>query len=220
MLPEGKMSSRKGNVVFFEDLKQTLTAAIESKMRGGGDDDDAAQGGSVDRTGWSDEQWAETVHRLAVACLRYGMLRSSNTTRVVFDADAWTNLTGDSGAYLLYSLARISGILRRASAPAPGALAAAAASCSALGEPAERMLLGHLLAYGRALEAVERTCDPSLLATWLYDGAKLFSRFYHDCPVLKAEAGVRAARLGLVTATREVMTRALSAIGIEPVDAM
>jgi arginyl-tRNA synthetase len=38
--------------------------------------------------------------------------------------------------------------------------------------------------------------------------------------VLKAEAGVRAARLGLVTATREVMTRALSAIGIEPVDAM
>ena len=186
----------------------------------GGDVNDEAGGGSVDRSGWSDEQWSDTVHKLAVACLRYGMLRTSNTTRVVFDLEEWTNLTGNSGAYLLYSLARISGILRKAAAPAPSALATAAVDCTTFGEPAERMLLGHLQLYGRTLEAVERTLDPSLLATWLFDGAKLFSRFYHDCPVLKATPGVREARLGLVLATREVMTRGLRAIGIEPVEEM
>jgi arginyl-tRNA synthetase len=218
MLPAGKMSSRKGNVVYLSDLRRSITDAIESKMRGGAEDE--AGGGSVDRASWSAERWADTVHKVAVACLRYGMLKSSNTTRVIFDVEDWTNLTGDSGAYLLYSLARISGILRRADAPPPDVLAAAAAACAELGEPAERMLLGHLLLYPRTLEAVERTCDPSLLATWLYDGAKLFSRFYHDCPVLKASPPVRAARLGLVTATRAVMGRGLRAIGIEPVDEM
>ncbi|HKX45981.1 MAG TPA: arginine--tRNA ligase, partial [Planctomycetota bacterium] len=105
MLPDGKMSSRKGKVIPFHELRTALRAAIEAKMR---------SGDPADRAAWGAEQWSETIDRVAAACLRYGMLRVSNTTRVIFDIDAWTSLDGETGAYLLYSLARVSGIFRRA----------------------------------------------------------------------------------------------------------
>ncbi|MEZ5977286.1 MAG: arginine--tRNA ligase [Planctomycetota bacterium] len=211
MLPEGKMSSRKGKVIPFFELRRVLREAIETKMRE--DERDT-------RSGWSEEKWSETVDRVAVACLRYGMLQVANTTRVIFDVDAWTNLEGESGAYLLYSLARISGIFRRADGAAALDLAAAARAESGFGELAERALLGHLLRYPRVLAQVESTCDPSHLANWLFDGAKTFSRFYHDCPVLKAEPALRDARLALVRATEQVMSAGLRTLGVEPVDAM
>ncbi len=212
MLPEGKMSSRAGNVIYFEDLKRGITDAVDEQMR--------ASDGGADRSGWTREQWNETVHKVTLACLRYGMLQVTNTTRVVFDMKAWTNVLGDSGAYLLYSLARISGIFRKAGDVDTPSLAGAAAESSDFGAEAERMLLNHLLLYPRTLAAVVRTCEPSLMATYVYDGAKLFSRFYHDCPVLQAEEPLREARLGLVLAAREVLGRGLRAIGIEPVEEM
>ena len=211
MLPEGKMSSRKGKAIPFSELKDTLSAAIEDKMRS----DERA-----DRAHWNDEQWRTTIDRLAVACLRYGMLSVSNTTRVIFDIDAWTNLEGESGAYLMYGLARIAGIQKKGGASDPTALADAAATCAEFGEEAERALLTHLTRMTDILAQVERDCDPSLLATWVYEGTKHFSRFYHDCPVLKAEEPLRSTRLALIHATSEVLGKGLRTLGIEPVDEM
>jgi arginyl-tRNA synthetase len=211
MLPDGKMSSRKGKVIPFHELQRELGAAIEERMRS-----DQRQ----DRSQWSAEQWQRTTDRIAVACLRYGMLSVTNTTRVIFDLEQWTELEGETGAYLLYSLARISGIFRKGGRTAPAELAAAARGAAEFGAEAERGLLNHLLAYGEVLEQVERTTDPSALARWLFDGARAFSRFYHDCPVLSAPEPLRSARLGLVSATEQVLGHGLRTLGIEPVDEM
>jgi arginyl-tRNA synthetase len=211
MLPTGKMSSRKGTAIPFHELVRELRGAIEEKMRG----DERS-----DRSAWSAEQWEETVQRVAVACLRFGMLRATNTTRVVFDLDAWTSLEGETGAYLLYSLARISGIHRKGGRPDPAELLERIAAADEFGAPAERALLNHVLGYPAVLAQVERTCDPSQLATWLFEGARAFSRFYHDHPVLKAEEPLRSARLGLVHATEAVLGAGLRTLGIEPVEEM
>ena len=212
MLAEGKMSSRKGKVITFTELKRLLTESIEEKMR----DDERGL-----RAGWSAEQWEQTVQAIAVACLRYGMLRVTNTTRVIFDADSWTALDGETGAYLLYSLARVSGIFRKAGeATDDAALADAARSAADFGAEAERALLNHLLRHGEVLAQVERTGDPSHLATWLYEGARAFSRFYHDCPILSSESPLREARLALVRATEQVLGHGLRTLGIEPVAEM
>ncbi|MHC4261122.1 MAG: arginine--tRNA ligase [Planctomycetota bacterium] len=211
MLPEGKMSSRAGKVVTFADVRQDILAAISKRMR---------EDERTDRSGWSEQQLQDTTDAIAVACLRYGMLSVSNTTRVVFDADDWTNLEGETGAYLLYSLARISGIHRKGGKTDPAELSEAARAAGDFGVEAERALLNHLLAFGSVLEQVERTTDPSPLASWLYDGAKAFSRFYHDCPVLSAEEPLRGARLALIQATERVLGQGLSTLGIRPVEAM
>jgi arginyl-tRNA synthetase len=207
------MSSRRGTAIPFGELRGAVERAIEEKMRS----EERPQ-----RAAWDRRRWEDTVRRIAVACLRYGMLRAGNTTRVVFDVDAWTNPEGDSGAYLLYGLARISGIFRKGGRPSPAELAAAlpAGGAAGFGHEAERRLLNHLLEWPRVLADVERDCDPSRLATFVFEGVKEFSRFYHECPVLKAEPGLREARTGLVAAAELVLARGIALLGCEPVEEM
>jgi arginyl-tRNA synthetase len=211
MLPDGKMSSRKGKIIPFHELRAAMQGAILEKMR-------SDERGT--RASWDEAKWATTVQRVAVACLRYGMTKVSNTTQVIFDVDDWTNLEGESGAYVMYGHARLASILAKAPAAALADLDRAAVRAAGFGAEAERALLGHLVRYPRVLAQVEASCDPSHLSAWLYDGTKLFSRFYHDCPVLKADGELLGARLALVQAAASVMARGLRTLGIEPVDEM
>ncbi len=208
MLPEGKMSSRKGTAIPLSELRESIIASIEAKMKA-----DLR----VEHEDWSEQQSREIARKVGQACTKYGMLQMGNNRRVVFDMDAWTNPEGDTGAYLLYSLARIAGIHRKAGEQAKeGAVPAE----SGFGSEEERDLLNHLLAFAGVVERVESTCDPSHVAHWLFQCAKHFSRFYQQCPVLQAEPGLRAARLTLVACTETVMRRGLDLIGIVPVEAM
>ena len=70
------------------------------------------------------------------------------------------------------------------------------------------------------LRRAENTCDPSVLASYVYEGAKRFSSFYQECPVLKAEPALKLARLKLAACTQRVFTEALALLGIEAVDSM
>ncbi len=206
-----KMSSRAGTSIPLHRIQTEVCGAIEAKMR---------SDERTDRAEWTEQQWQETVQRLAVACLRYGMLSMGNTTRIGFDMDAWTSFEGESGAYLQYGLARISGIFKKSERPDLATAAGNLSSAEAFGGDAERTLLNHLLRYGEILAAVERDLDPSNLAHYVFEGTKLFSRFYHDCPVLKAEEPLRSSRLALVAATEAVLGRAVGCLGIQPVSGM
>ncbi|MDF1701225.1 MAG: arginine--tRNA ligase, partial [Planctomycetota bacterium] len=175
MLPEGKMSSRNGTAIPLHELRRRVSEAIRAKMQ--------AEDRS-DRSDWTATQWDDTVEKVALACLKYGMLHVGNNRRVIFDIEDWTNPEGDTGAYLLYSLARIAGIQRKGgdgvdlSAPLPAG--------SGFGAETERALLGHLLRFPAEVRRAEETCDPSGLANYVYEGAKHFSRFYAECPVIQA----------------------------------
>ncbi|MDA1193779.1 MAG: arginine--tRNA ligase [Planctomycetota bacterium] len=209
MLPSGKMSSRNGTAIPLHELRTRVTDAIRAKMEAEA---------RPERAAWSETQWQATIERVAIACLKYGMLKVGTTRRVIFDIEDWTNPEGDTGAYLLYSLARIAGIQRKAEQTV--ALDADVPAGSGFGNDAERALVGHLQRYGAEVARAEETCDPSGLAAFLFDGAKHFSRFYQECPVLQAEPALRKARLMLAAATQAVFTRALDLLGIEPVEAM
>ena len=99
-------------------------------------------------------------------------------------------------------------------------LADGARESAEFGAEPERALLTHLLAYAGVLEQVERTSDPSPLSAWIYEGARAFSRFYHDCPVLSADEPLRSARLALILATERILGHGLRTLGIEPVEQM
>ena len=201
MLPAGKMSSRKGTAIPFHQLRTRVLDAIRAKM--------AAAGSEVDEA---------AADKVAVACLKYGMLHVGNGRRVIFDIEDWTNPEGDTGAYLLYSLARIAGIQRKAGEGVD--LTAPVPADSGFGVEAERGLLNHLTSFPQTVKRVEDTCDPSVLAGYVYEGAKRFSRFYQECPVLKAEPALKLARLKLAACTQRVFTEALHLLGIEAVESM
>lgn len=206
VLPEGKMSSRDGTAVPLHVLRAAVEAATAERTA-------IPPGANRD----------EVVHRVGVACLKYGMLRIGVNKRVVFSLDDWTNPEGDTGAYLLYGLARIRSIVRRAHAElgVQVDLGDGVQPGSAFGEAAaERGLLSHLLALPGAVERAAAGDDPSTLAGWAYDAARAYSRFHHECPVLKAEPDLLRARLALIQATDAALTLGLHLLGITPLDAM
>lgn len=203
VLPEGKMSSRKGTAIPLNDLRDAVTRVIDER--------------TPQADGQSPEQRQDTVRKIAIACLKYGMLKVGTNKQVVFALDEWTQPEGDTGAYILYNLARIRSIFR---------LAGASVDVTDLSTPTdfgateERALLTHTLRFPEILQKAARNADPSLVAGWVYDGARLFSRFYRACPVLKAEQPLRTQRLALLQLTDKALTSGLAVLGITPVDEM
>jgi arginyl-tRNA synthetase len=78
-----------------------------------------------------------------------------------------------------------------------------------------------LAAYNGTLAAAAEHMDPSLVSAYLYDLAKAFSRFYHDCPILQAETPeLSAARLDLARAVLAVLRNGLSLVCIPFLESM
>jgi arginyl-tRNA synthetase len=122
--------------------------------------------------------------------------------------------------------ARISSMLRRASEGGPEAPAAAEGGAGPyrselLTGDAEWEVLKTLAAYNGAVADAASKTDPSLLAAYLYELSRSFSRFYHDCPVLNAPAAdLAAARLALCRGVLRVLRDALDLICIPFLETM
>lgn len=152
---------------------------------------------------------------IALAAIKYADLSSGLQKDYVFDAARMTATTGNTGPYLQYAHARVSGILRKAQAEGWGA-----GTVTVLDEPAEQALALQLSRFGEVVAEVAQTLQPHKLCTYLFDTATALSSFYEQCPVLKSEGAVRESRLAICAATRTVLGRGLDLLGIVAPDRM
>lgn len=200
-LPEGKMKSREGTVVDADDLINSLRdGAIEEIVAKGREE---AVGDP-----------AAVAEKIALGALHYYLLKATPTKDMLFNPKESLSFNGDTGPYLQYMGARICSILRKAQEVGLAPLAASEAA-SLLTHEAEWELVKVLEQYPKILVKAAQNLDPSQVAGYLYDVAKAFSRFYHDCPTLAlAQENVQlaAARLFLVTCTRQVLENGLDLI--------
>ena len=130
-------------------------------------------------------------------------------------------MTPESGA-------RIRSIFRRAGAmpiigadpgpstgPSTGADPGIRGSRVAVTAAPERALALQLLGFGAVVTGVGETAEPHRLCAYLFDVASLFTTFYEECPVLKAEPeSLRARRLALCALTLRVLTEGLGLLGV------
>jgi len=128
---------------------------------------------------------------------------------------------GNTGPYLQYATARIRSIFRRADAGANAgagvgdAEAAARRSGIVVTAGPERALALRLLDFGAMVTQLGETAEPHRLCAYLFDVASLFTTFYEECPVLKAEPeSLRASRLALCALTFDVLTLGLTLLGV------
>jgi arginyl-tRNA synthetase len=84
----------------------------------------------------------------------------------------------------------------------------------------EIALAKHLLNFGLVLETVAEEHRPNFLCNYLYELAGRFTRFYENCPVLKADAQQRSTRLVLCEVTGRVLRQGLDVLGIETPEEM
>jgi len=190
-LKSGKMSSRSGSVVLAEDI----ISAVEKEV-----------GENVEDK--------ELVSKVGMAAIKYAFLKPGVRNDIKFDVKESISTTGDSGPYLLYILARIRSILRKE---------ASSGNVEVLEnvEVEEKALLLKLSFFEEVVEKSAKDYDPSKIAQYLFDLAKLFNVFYEKCPVLKAEDKVvKNFRLNLIKKIEEVTDKGLYLLGIESVDKM
>lgn len=206
VLPDGKMSSRKGNVILMSSLQERLLAKINSEF--------------LDKYigEWSDEERANAAHKIALATMRYGMLNLENNSLVVFDMDEWTAKTGNTGPYMMYAYARTRSILRELGTTSTDF---SNVRWDLLTDETEADVLRWINEYHGVLQGACRRYSPHMVCSFVYELAKRFSRMYQNCSVLRAETPeLQRARAGLVCATGLVIKHALSILGIDTIERM
>ncbi|MCM1407708.1 MAG: arginine--tRNA ligase [Treponema brennaborense] len=206
-LPEGRMKSREGTVVDADDLIDSLRSGALEEIAAKGREEAVGD--------------PETVaEKVALGALHYYLLQITPTKDMLFNPKESLSFNGNTGPYLQYMGARISSVLRKAEhsgvLPADSEQAA-----QQLTENAEWELVKILDEYPAVLEKAAQTLDPSVVASYLYDLSKSFSRFYHDCPILAAEkSGVAEARLLLAQCVLQVLKNAMHLILVPFLESM
>ncbi len=152
----------------------------------------------------------ELAKKIALAAIKFSILRVSPLKEVVFDWDKALAIEGDSGPYLLYSYVRASSILRKALNPVDEE--------EVPFSDVEKELLLLISKFNEFVEKAVTSFDPSILADYLLDLAKAFHSFYSKERVIGSVD--EAKKVSIVRKFAETMERGLSLLGIEVVDKM
>lgn len=197
-----RLSTRRGKVVYLEDvLSRAISEAksiIEQKNPALPDKDEVAKS-------------------VGIGAVVFNDLKSYRMHDVDFRYEDVLNFDGETGPYVQYTHARASSVLRKAQ----GANLALPNEAQFHRMTESEWRLVHLM--NQADEIFERAVDgldPSLIARFALDVSHAFNRFYHDDPILTAEADLRSQRLALTDATRAVIAKALFLLGLAAPEAM
>jgi arginyl-tRNA synthetase len=206
-LPEGKMKSREGTVVDADDLLDELERLAAEEIRAKEREDDVA-----DLTG--------TARDVALGALNYWLLQVTAGKDMTFDPRESISFNGDTGPYLQYTGARISSMLRKFE-ERRDKYAAGAYTAPALSLPEEWEIAKSLAQFPEVVSAAAGELNPSVVAAYLFELCKSFSRYYQDHPVLRNEdANLVVSRIALVGAVLQVLRNGLSLLGIPFLSAM
>lgn len=147
---------------------------------------------------------------IAAASIRYYLLRFHLQTEVVFDLEQATEVSGNTGVYLLYSYARSHSILDKAKY-SPMSIDAAAITEL---DTAELSLMRQLAYWPDILRSAVEELAPNHLCTYAHELSSLFNHFYAVCPILKAEPLKKIFRLWLTNRYKETLHEALDLLGL------
>ncbi|HKP80787.1 MAG TPA: arginine--tRNA ligase [Pyrinomonadaceae bacterium] len=220
--PYIEMSGRKGLGVKADDLINQLEAGALTEVEKRNPDlpDDAKKA---------------TAHLVAVAALRYFLLKFTRNTVIAFDFKEALSFEGETGPYCQYAAVRTNSIFRKLgdeTVAAADTLMKEVAGDAALQARVSQVLSGEggteiwsLLMSTQQLDEVIAQCrnsaEPANLARYTFSLARAFSRFYHDHRILTEPDEVRRAVLTTVTKiVRTQLTTALSILGINVPDKM
>jgi len=223
-LPEGRMSTRKGNVIFLEDVLDEAVSRVAA---------------IIEEKNPDLEDKAAAAEMLGLGAVVFFNALNDRVKPITFTWDRVIALDGDTGPYVQYACARILSVLRKAGGgwadlARPGAEpgpAGAALAFPAAAPPADlagleaapaQALLFELAGLPEAYRTMQRENMGTALARQLLAIAKAFSGFYTNCPILWTENSdaVRDARLALCVATARALRQGLFILGIQAPEAM
>lgn len=196
-LPTGKMSSRTGKVVTGESLLADLEKAVMDKMESTGVD-------------LGQEERNKVVSQVAVAAVKFTVLKQGIGKDIVYDQEAAISFEGDSGPYLQYTYARAQSVLRKS-----GWKGSEPAKMGSNLSEEEKAILRWIYRYPEQVEEAIREDAPHSVATYLLELARRYNTFYNKHQILKAENDLREMRLVITQAVAQVLANGVWILGIE-----
>jgi len=204
---DAKISTRRGNVIFLEEV---LEEAIERVRRIIRERREQAYRDRVREKVLDEEQIESVARAVGTGAIVFNALYVDNNREVLFDWDRQLDFNGETGPYVQYSHARVAGILGGASAdelrnPEP----------KLLSTDAEYALARAILRLPLEADRARIANQPAQVARYLISLTKVFNQFYDKCHVLGSEGALRRSRLMLVDAAREALAVGLRLLGLQ-----
>ena len=194
------LSTREGHVVYLDDL---LHEAI-GKARA-----------IIDEKSPDLENKDEVARQVGIGAVVFFDLYNNRIKDIDFSWERALNFDGETGPYVQYTHARACSVLRKA-----GETGAVEPDFAALADPYSQDVVRLIEQFPDILKSAVNRSEPSMVTRFAVDLAQAFNKFYYENKVMVDEPAVRAARLMLTDAVRQVLRQALYLIGVETPERM
>ena len=196
LLPEGKMSTREGNIIKLEDL---LNEAISRAKE------------IIEQKNPDLENKEEVAKKVGIGAVIFNDMSASRIKDEVFDWNTILNFQGETGPYIQYTYVRTKSVLEKA-----GYLPKIEdVNTENLSDDYSMAILKLIYNFEDVLVQVTDKNEPSILARYLIDLAKAYSSFYNENKIIVEDKDVQNARVYLTYATSEVLKQGANLLGIE-----
>ena len=202
-LPEGKMSTRQGNVVFMDDLLEEAHAQASAVVR-------------ELRPEYDDDKVAKIAEAVGTAAVRFNIIKVSPEKGFTFRWEEALAFEAGSAPFIMYAHTRACSISKRADALPTSSIQRP--SVDAMPEGLVD-LLRLMCKHNDVLERSVREQKAHLFALHMLELANAYNGFYRDCPVVK-ENEVDGFAFAISQMARELMRTGLEGLGITPIEEM
>jgi len=199
-LPNGKMKSREGTVVDADELMDEMIATAT---------DMANEPGRLQ--GVPEDERDDVLRMIGLGALKYFILKVDPRKTMLFDPSESIDFNGNTGPFIQYTYARIQSVLRKCCEDYK-----AVDISAVVPNEKETSLIQKLADFTAVVADAGKNYSPALIANYVYDLAKEYNQFYHDCSILKEQdQAVRCFRQLLSETVADVIKRGMSLLGIE-----
>lgn len=200
-LPSGKMKSREGTTVDADHLIEEMVGTAEHMTR------------ALGKVEAFDEAESKKLYEmLGIGAIKYFLLRVNPKKRLLFNPEASIDFQGHTASFIQYTHARICTMLSKASQEVVEAPQVWSSSL----EEAEKNLIFQLARFHDSLVAAAKAYNPTFIADYVYQLAKVYNHLYAAMPIIRAETRVVAdQRLYLSWLTARTLKRGMALLGIE-----
>jgi len=216
-LPEGKMSSRLGNIIIVESLLDQLHKKAWKKIQETTETKIEGEYAyySKDAKVLPSKQWS-TAEAVGIGAIKYALLKNTIGKNIEFYIKESVNLDGNSGPYLQYTYVRCRSVLKKASINNETMKQFNNLTMN----PDELNLLRKFYQFPEIVLKSAQNYSPNFIATYLYELASQFNLFYQKNPILKADKETKELRLLITLTMAKIIKKGLELLGIKTVKRM
>ncbi len=199
-LEDGSLSTRKGRVVYLEDV---LNKAIEKTTE------------IINERNPNLEDRDKVARQVGIGAVIFQELFNNRIKDYVFSWDKTLSFEGETGPYVQYTYARTCSLLRKADVEINDHV-----DYSVFTDDNSFNVIKKLEGFKEAVLNAHDKYEPFMVTRYIVGLAQEFNRFYHECPIISEDERVKKARLLLTLTVNTVLKKGMELLGMEAPEKM